>query len=638
MLAGCMKETMEPGTQVSGNFTEDDGTGQSRYYISFSDGQYRLYVPSEEPYTFMENAFWAANGFVEATKSGYSIRDGRLYVGDKDYGKISLSNGCLTIGNIKYETVEAFREENYSSISLPQGTTAVVDYTAQTLVYPYSVERPIPSGKVGIRANQNWIRNCSLADGNITFQIEDNNSGLSRSGDITLFYPGAKDVVFTLTQQYAQASIDLTPSSMDVDYMGGSFSFGYSVSNPRIGASVTAQSQVRWITNVSVSGNQVSYRVSENSTVSDRTGLIVLRYGVGSVDYASAAFQIGQFVNLDQASDLSASGTANCYIVPSSGIYKFKAVKGNSNISVGTVASAEVLWESFGTSQKPNVGDVIYSAVYSADYVYFSTPSTLKNGNAVIAVKDASNNVLWSWHIWICNGYSPIDLAQTYYNNAGVMMDRNLGATSATPGDVGALGLLYQWGRKDPFLGSSSISSNTQAASTLSWPSAVASNSSNGTIAYAVVHPTRFITCNSSNYDWYYTGSSSTDDTRWQSTKTIYDPCPPGWRVPDGGNNGVWSKACGHSSSISGYPFDDTNKGMNFSGKFGASGTIWYPAAGYLRYDYGSLNLVGSFGYWWSCTPNDNYAYRLNLYLSGNVDPSYNDRRAYGRSVRCFQE
>ena len=29
----------------------------------------------------------------------------------------------------------------------------------------------------------------------------------------------------------------------------------------------------------------------------------------------------------------------------------------------------------------------------------------------------------------------------------------NLSATSATPGDVGALRLLHQWGRKDPFMG-----------------------------------------------------------------------------------------------------------------------------------------------------------------------------------------
>ena len=220
------------------------------------------------------------------------------------------------------------------------------------------------------------------------------------------------------------------------------------------------------------------------------------------------------------------------------------------------------------------------------------------------------------------------------------MMDRNLGATSATPGDVGALGLLYQWGRKDPFLGSSYISLTTLAKSTITWPSAVSSNSSNGTITYATANPTTFIKYNSSNYDWYYTGSSSTDNTRWttsESTKSIYDPCPSGWRVPDGGDNGVWSKACGSSSYFEGYSYDNSNEGMNFSGKFGGANAIWYPASGYRSYYDGSLYGVGSYGVCWPASPYSNYAYFLRFYYVGRVDPSYYDFRAYGLSVRCLQ-
>ena len=83
--------------------------------------------------------------------------------------------------------------------------------------------------------------------------------------------------------------------------------------------------------------------------------------------------------------------------------------------------------------------------------IHFTTGDM--EGNALIALCNADGDILWSWHIW----FTDDPRGQEYYNNAGTMMDRNLGATSATPGDVGALGLLYQWGRKDPFLGSSSI-------------------------------------------------------------------------------------------------------------------------------------------------------------------------------------
>ena len=336
--------------------------------------------------------------------------------------------------------------------------------------------------------------------------------------------------------------------------------------------------------------------------------------------------------------DLSENGTANSYIVSGAGSYKFTPTKGNSSESVGTIASAEVLWESFGTDVTPNVGDLVRNVKYKNGVIGFETPSDFKEGNAVIAAKDASGAILWSWHIWLTDQPE----GQVYYNDAGTMMDRNLGATSATPGDVGALGLLYQWGRKDPFLGSSSIhyDSMAEAKSTITWPSAVSSGSSKGTIAYATANPTTFVTSNNSNYDWYYTGSSSTDDTRWtesSNAKSIYDPCPAGWRVPDGGSNGVWSKAKGSTSYFE-YPYDSTNEGMNFSGEFGFDQIIWYPASGYRYGNDGSLGSVGNSGDYWSASPYSYGAYYLRFSYYGGVDPSGSCGRALGQSVRCLQE
>ena len=223
------------------------------------------------------------------------------------------------------------------------------------------------------------------------------------------------------------------------------------------------------------------------------------------------------------------------------------------------------------------------------------------------------------------------------------MMDRNLGATSATPGDVEALGLLYQWGRKDPFLGSSSIRLAFFAESTITWPSPVSSDSSNGTIAYATAHPTTFI--NSSNYDWYYTGSSSIDDTRWTTSseaKSIYDPCPAGWRVPDGGSDGVWSKAVAQYKYLSGWLEDYDNRGVDFScGRtpFGSASPIWYPYAGRInnnRRDFSRLECVGGNLFYWSASPDGNRAY--DLFSDGTVDLLSSISRGYGMSVRCQKE
>ena len=331
--------------------------------------------------------------------------------------------------------------------------------------------------------------------------------------------------------------------------------------------------------------------------------------------------------------NLSATETANCYIISQSGNYCFLTIKGNNPSEfLHLTESASVLWESFGTSTAPSVGDLIKSVSYKDGYIAFQTADVFKEGNAVIAAKDADGNILWSWHIWLTDQPQ----GQEYFNNAGTMMDRNLGATSATPGDVGALGLLYQWGRKDPFLGYSSISDAVVAKSTITWPSSVSTSSSHGTVSYVTANPTTFVYASSSPYDWHY---SSRDNTLWTTsdkTKSIYDPCPSGWRVPDGGSNGVWSKAKGSSSEFD-HTYSSSNEGMNFSGKFGSASVIWYPASGCRGYDDGGFGGVGSLGVCWSASPSNNDAYDLYFNILDYVNLS-DDHRAYCYSVRCLQE
>lgn len=338
--------------------------------------------------------------------------------------------------------------------------------------------------------------------------------------------------------------------------------------------------------------------------------------------------------------------TANSYIVSQAGVYTFKAYKGNSqelagsltsdNHPMGLIDKVDVLWETFGTKIIPKIGSLVQTVGYNGESIYFRTPFEFSEGNAVIAAKDAAGNILWSWHIWLTDQPQ----GQEYYNNAGIMMDRNLGATSATPGEVGALGLLYQWGRKDPFLGSSSISSSTTAKSTISWPSSVSSTSSTGTVSYITANPTTFVSgVSSSDDDWLYSSRNNTLWTTSDKTKSIYDPCPAGWRVPDGGGSGVWSKALGSSSFFTQSSlYNSTNEGMNFSSKFGSASTIWYPASGYRGGGDGGLNGVGGNGYCWSASPYSGGAYYLYFDSDGGVNLSGGNFRAFGHSVRCLQE
>ena len=347
--------------------------------------------------------------------------------------------------------------------------------------------------------------------------------------------------------------------------------------------------------------------------------------------------------------------SANCHVISAPGTYIFSPVKGNSSELVGAVASAEVLWESFGTTETPAKGSVVAEATYVASegVIRFKTPASLKDGNALIAAKDASGNILWSWHIWVCNGWDPVKTAHTYYNNAGIMMDRNLGATSVTPGDVKAFGLLYQWGRKDPFLGWDGVEVKGRGvvASTLKWPEVVYSDAQTGTIDYSIAHPTTFIATLEDNFDWYYTGIHDTDNTRWQSKKTIYDPCPAGWKVPESlspDDYGVWWTALGKQFVV--LELEYGNQGSNLTKHFGDDEPIWYPFTGCKRDTDGRIVLSGENAGLWSTSPDldekdpdaNVMAFALDLSITdqGHVMTftSFDYCRAYGHSVRCVAD
>lgn len=339
---------------------------------------------------------------------------------------------------------------------------------------------------------------------------------------------------------------------------------------------------------------------------------------------AALSFEVGEMSAEHEYVDLSASGTANCYLVTSPGFYKFKAdVKGNGVVPsqlesvAGETAiapkSALVLW--YNTLQKSNNWvdeSPVYLSSVSLDsdgYIKFYTPDVFVPGNVVIAAfaeegvtyenitvdeNKCINNatLLWSWNIWAAEGYDP---ESTSINADGnVFMDRNLGAVISGLGatgsyePAGAVGNYYQWGRKDPFPTISdytnsqpcqnsnfmfgtptytpvkSLQINGQSATgTLdgqmfgyrtktgggldsgnTW-NLIARNdissdktTKNGVyVSYAVEHPYKYIINNGGSFGGYNTWING-DDASYKSfwgdaehQKTLYDPCPAGWRV-----------------------------------------------------------------------------------------------------------
>lgn len=249
---------------------------------------------------------------------------------------------------------------------------------------------------------------------------------------------------------------------------------------------------------------------------------------------------------------LDIRGTANCYIATQKNTaYLFRSgVKGNGRQTTGLsaptandIVSAAVLWES-GTR-----GSVISSVEMKGGDIAFTTGDTY--GNALIGGFDAAGGIEWSWHIWFAP-YDPDASAQAYTGGV-TFMDRNLGALSATPGDAAAHGMYYQWGRKDPFpAGAEELNCLTG----YEYRTVRGEDNKGMTLAYAIANPTHYIVGEEEripgigyNYkNWLLTpnhnlwGNASPSENSYvdASDKSIYDPCPPGWKLP---NRGAWSNA-----------------------------------------------------------------------------------------------
>ncbi len=302
--------------------------------------------------------------------------------------------------------------------------------------------------------------------------------------------------------------------------------------------------------------------------------------------------------------------------------------------------SARLLWESeLGLVTQV---ELIYG------YVRFKTPEDKnRKGNAVIAVYDDDDNVLWSWHIWITDPVSD----QTYENgnNDIVMMDRNLGAMAATwdNGDPASVlptyGLYYQWGRKDPSMGPLTYdyypinlitapyydysSRECNAAEVVLLPQP--------TLKDAVENPMFLILPTSKsggyNYDWLY----NRYDFLWgyneaqsdKISKTIYDPCPWGYRVPLNEMEIIFGDGAG---SVFDTP-NTTSLGQTFTDSKGTK--FWFPYAGYKGVDKGlnSLSLA------W------NYVGEKGDYMSASVESSagnaqYHRSRVYLHNTPTHHE
>ncbi len=217
----------------------------------------------------------------------------------------------------------------------------------------------------------------------------------------------------------------------------------------------------------------------------------------------------------DSPESLTVNGkTANCYLVDKAGYFSLPLVYGNGNVAdpventkslnyypkhddgkmpadgkIADVNDAVLCWQ-----DAPDLIDPASVKVKDGNLVFHIRKQTITQGNALLAVRNSSKEIIWSWHIWV-TPYKSIfysdfynskpDKNYTYklakYNlgwcdshphnptrkfSLRAVVDMSAyGGEKKTPVEIGTFtqdvfkgsnagdNTYYQWGRKDPMLG-----------------------------------------------------------------------------------------------------------------------------------------------------------------------------------------
>ena len=313
-----------------------------------------------------------------------------------------------------------------------------------------------------------------------------------------------------------------------------------------------------------------------------------------------------------------------------------------SELLVGSVDDGSGKYVFSGKGFDPNYSS---AAVAGHDPFFRIRVESGMKGDALVALRNAAGVILWSWHLWVTDYDPDVEMkpvSGTYvypvtggalhryagtlwgtgkeYENAFIM-DRNLGALSSY-GEIGdTRGAYYQFGKKDPETAGAPISYNSATADVLK------------TIHNPTVHYS----------GWWQNTSLGSVERPWndplfgnhggdncEQDKSVYDPCPPGWRVPV---YGVWSDFSAGKSEW----FSSPAGRYYYPGGDSASGRIWYPAVGYRVHHGQAMSGVGTNGYYWTATPGSGSQGHYFLLNGAGVASTYNNDRYVGLSVRCIR-
>lgn len=274
---------------------------------------------------------------------------------------------------------------------------------------------------------------------------------------------------------------------------------------------------------------------------------------------------------------------------------------------------AEMLWQDKHQEDKKDiVSNLQIKGIGKYHYLQFEVlKENIQSGNALVAVRNHDGKILWSWHLWFVPeeeyggtayyngrniaeyplGYTPY----TYGLDEDKQADRKVKLVFRQKGHPEVVSKFtveqkyktehlfymtyYQHGRKDPFSGDVVHAQNK-----------IEAVNGKQSLAYGIQHPNELINfnitenwCEHKYFNLWSANATISDLNPYNNVKTIYDPCPVGYKVPPANTfDGMDNEGGICDEDKYGWTFNIMIKNKN---KKGESENLFIPMTGNVMYD-----------------------------------------------------
>lgn len=331
-----------------------------------------------------------------------------------------------------------------------------------------------------------------------------------------------------------------------------------------------------------------------------------------------------------------------------------------------TPSSCELLWQ--------DALNLVTDVKLSKDnqLVFTVNRATIQEGNAVVAVRGTDNKIMWSWHIWVTdeNKIKTQEITNKQNEKFHIMLV-NLGWCDAntinydersckikiTAGNQHQEFIVkqksqeikydgsctyYQWGRKDPLIPSNGIVDQPKtwynANGIASTTAPLGENFPTG--KHCIINGIQKTTVKNLSTDmdniyinlWNINANNSI-------VKTVYDPCPIGFQLPNRNtflgfsvttSTGGWIEKANAKGAF--------NRGWDFYCNPKQTGnTIFFPAAVFWDAEGTSLTQVNKMGHSWLAMPKSSDTGKFLYFDYKGVCTSHN-KRSYALPIRPVKE